>query len=724
LLTQVVDVTSGRSLSFQYTGSLVSAVSTSPVTMNGTATVLRWNYVYNGVRLAKVCEPRNNDVASGNCRSYGYTGGLISAITDANGRVDQAIGYTKGKVAWEENGAGDRNTFAYSGTRTLVTNRLGAAMTGQFDDQYRLTSLTDPAGGVTMHVYDAKGFRSKTTDPNGLVTTRVFDAKGNVTAETNGAGNTARYTYDSFNNVTAVRDPRSVSAADATFVTTSTWDGVKRRKLTETSPKTAQQPAGTTTRWTYTAGTEAAIGGGVVPPGLLASDVDANGRSNTYRYDAAGNLREQTDRSGLLTRFTYDELGRRTSQTVVSTSFPAGVTTSYTYDAAGNVTVQDDPATSNRVTGVAKRKRTTVTFDKAGNRTQVVETDISASAAADVARTTVYGYDAADRLVSVTDPEGGVTLTAYDVAGNAVRTTDPRGVVRETTFDLRGLPARVVVKAAVTDAGAAAARDVVQSQVTYDAGGRMVTSTDALGRVTRFAYDGANRVVSKTLVGYVPVSGAARDVVLEATTFDAAGNPTVSVTGGGLRREVRTFDAASRLTGVAVDPSGANRVTSYVYDANGNPLVQQVARSGRTEETRLAYDSGNRVVTKTVENGAVDLVTTYTYDNRGVKLSEVEPRGNVTGATAAQYRVDFESDEMGRVFRITSPPVTAVDNAVSTPNVRPQVVSGFDTFGQLTDRHDERGNVTKQTFDRLGRVTRLTHPVYTPPSGTAITPAS
>ena len=721
-LTKVTDVTSGRSISLAYTGSFVSSVSTSSVTMGAQVAPLTWRYTYSGTRLSKVCEPRNNDVVNGNCQSYGYSDGVITSITDANGRIDRSIGYSKGKVAWEENAVGDRTTFTYTRGRTVSTNELGASTTTDFDDQYRLTSLTDPAGGVTRHVYDAKGFRWKTTDPNGLVTTRVFDAKGNVTAETNGAGNTVRYTYDSFNNVTAVRDPRSVSAADATFVTTSTWDGAKRRKLSETSPKTAQQPAGTTTRWTYTSGGEAAIGGGVVPPGLLASETDANGRAATYRYDAAGNLREQTDRSGLLTRFTYDELGRRLTSTVVSSSFPAGVTTSYTYDGAGNVTVQDDPVSSNRVSGVAKRKRTTVTFDKAGNRTRVVEADVSGSAAVDVARTTVYGYDAADRLVSVTDPEGGVTLTAYDVAGNVVRTTDPRGVVRETTFDLRGLPTRVVVKAAVTDAGAAAARDVVQSQVTYDAGGRMVTSTDALGRVTRFAHDGANRVVSKTLVGYVPVSGAARDVVLEATTFDAAGNPTVSVTGGGLRREVRTFDAASRLTSVAVDPLGVNRVTSYVYDANGNPLVQRVARSGRTEETRLAYDAGNRVVTKTVENGAVDLVTTYTYDNRGVKLSEVEPRGNVTGATAAQYRVDFESDEMGRVFRITSPPVTAVDNAVSTPNVRPQVVSGFDTFGQLTDRRDERGNVTKQTFDRLGRVTRLTHPVYTPPSGTAITP--
>ncbi|TPW13417.1 MAG: hypothetical protein FD127_2044, partial [Acidimicrobiaceae bacterium] len=61
-LTTVTDVVSGRTLTFTYTSGLVSSVATNSVTSAGVTAPLVWNYTYSGQDLAKVCEPRNNNV--------------------------------------------------------------------------------------------------------------------------------------------------------------------------------------------------------------------------------------------------------------------------------------------------------------------------------------------------------------------------------------------------------------------------------------------------------------------------------------------------------------------------------------------------------------------------------------------------------------------------------------------------------------------------------------
>ncbi|MFZ4811313.1 MAG: DUF6531 domain-containing protein [Ilumatobacteraceae bacterium] len=720
-LTTVTDQTSGRALTLGYTGGVVTSVSTTPVTSNGVTAPITATYAYSGNQLVKACDPRSNNTSTGWCSSYVYTNGALTQINDPNGKTDQLIGYDGGRVAWQQNGAADKTTFTYGTDSSVVTDGRGSATTSRFDSLYRLVSVTDAAGGVTRHEYDTAGYRWKTTDPNGNVTTRTFDARGNTLSETNGAGETTWFTYDANNNVLTTRDGRSASATDATFVVTSTWDGPRHNKLTEKTPVTAQQPSGTTKRWTYTTGAEAAVGGGLMPANLVRTQVDERGATATFSYDSAGNLRETVDRLGLRTTYTYDQLGRRTGQTVFATGFASGVTTTFVYDALGNVVQQDDPATSNAITGVARRKRTVVTFDAAANKTKVVESDIGGSATPDVARTTLYDYDAADRVSKVTDPEGGTTTTSYDAAGNVMQVTDPRGVVRVTVFDALNRPTSTTAKAVAFDEGATVGRDVIESRTSYDLGGRIDTTTDPLGRVTKLAYDGANRVASRTLLGFVNLDGTTRNIVLEATTFDKAGNPVTVVTSG-IRTENRVFDAAGRMVSVAVDPTGANKVTSFVYDANGNITTQRVARAGRTEETRFAYNAADLVVSRTVENGTVDLVTTSSYDNRGIKVSEVDPRGNLAGATAASFTTTTTLDALGRVVRVQSPPVAAVDNGVTTASVRPDSTFGFDTYGQQVGVRNERSFVTTQTFDRLGRVTQITHPSYTPPGGTAIVP--
>lgn len=722
-LTAVTDQVSGRALTFTYSSGKVASVSTTSVTGPGYSGTLTWNYVYSGSNLAKVCDPRNNDPATGLCVGYTVAAGRISRITDPNGHVDRSIGYVNGKLAWSEDGAGNRTTYAYpTAYKTIVTDPNQHSVTSEFDAQFRLIKQTDAAGGVTSFEYSVAGLRNKTIDPLGNATSLVFDAKGNVTSETNALGFTRYMAYDAYNNLTQSRDARSASSTDNTYLVATTWDGVSRNKLTETTPPTSQLPLGTVQSWAYSNGTEPAVGGGTTPKGLLKTATNTLGTVDTFLYDSAGNLRETIDRRGLHTTYTYDALGRQVSQTVYPTSFPAGVVTTFEYDQLGNLVARTDPAVTNAVTGDLHQRKTVSIYDGASNLSQTTETDIGGSGHADPPRTVHYTYDGADRPIAASNPEGGITTTEYDAVGNITAVVDARGTRHETIFDEHNLPTSTTVKAAVVDLGESVARDVVTSTVGYDAAGKPITSTDARGVTVTLAYDAIGQVTSKTLNGYHERNGSTRDIVLQATTYDPAGHPLTQTTGNGRRTEQYTYDPAGRMVSAVLDPTGLNRTTTITYDAAGNVTRTTLSDGTRTEETRTAYDPGGQVIATTVENGAVDLTTSYTRDNRGLVTSMVEPRGNVAGASPASYRVDYQLDALGRTTTTTSPPVSVSENGATTPAMRPSITTGFDTYGQATQTRDERGYVTTQTFDRLGRVTVITHPAAAIAGGATSSP--
>lgn len=722
-LTTVTDAVSGRYLTLTYSAGLVTSISTQPVTVNGATAPLTWNYAYSGNDLSKVCEPRDNNVSTGYCITYTSVSNRIETITDANGHVDRKIGYNGAKVAWEENGTGNRTTFSYpTSLKTIVTDPNLHSVTNEFDGSYRTVKVTDQLGGVTLYGYDTNGFRNSTTDQNNHTTTQVLDIHGNVLSETNPLTQTAYFAYDAYSNKTQIRDARSANASDNTYLVTDLWNGPARQKLSESTPPTSQQPTGTTKVWSYSNGTEPAVGGGLTPVGLLLVETDARGATTTYQYDSVGNVRRVTDRLGLVTEFTYDQIGRKISQTQYPTGFAAGVTTTFDLDAIGNTVVETDPAVTNTVTGLVHRRRQTNTYDPAGRLSQSVESDIGGSAGPDPSRTTLYGYDNADRPTSITDPENGVATNIYDPAGNLVETIDPLGRHRITAFDARNLPISVTARSAVKDEGASTFRDVVLHQATYDPAGRQLTDTDAEGVVTEIAYDNANRTTSRTVKNYHTTSGTTRDIVIEATTYDPAGHPLTITTGGGLRTEQFVHDQAGMLVAWTLDPAGLNRTTTIGYDKNGNATSKALSDALRTEETRATFDAGDNLLSSTVENGAIDLVTTHTYDNRGIAISTVEPRGNELGGTAANYRVDYTLDALGRTTQIQSPPVTVVDNGLTTTGVRPAIATGYDTYGNATQLRDERQNITTYGFDRINRNTLITYPGYTNSTGVTLTP--
>ncbi len=250
-------------------------------------------------------------------------------------------------------------------TQTItVTDPVGKNTVYLYDAAGSLVRTTDARGGVTSYGYDEADRASTITDPDGDTTYLTYDAHNNVTSTTSCVAiNNCQTIYASyFENLSnpldprndkvtdQTRAPRSSSPSDPAFDTVTTYNATGQIATAKTPPTTAC-PSGCATANAYTAGTEAAVGGGTEPPGLVASITDPGGGVTRYAYDSAGDLMQITDPLGLVTTFTYDNLGRQLTQTQVSDSYAAGLTTSYTYDSRDRIVTITAPPVTDRVTG-------------------------------------------------------------------------------------------------------------------------------------------------------------------------------------------------------------------------------------------------------------------------------------------------------------------------------------------------------------------------------------
>ncbi|MGW5264392.1 DNRLRE domain-containing protein [Microbispora sp. NPDC004025] len=660
--------------------------------------------------------------------TYAADGGRLLTHTDANGGLWKlsSAAYTKD------------STGASLATITVTDPRNGTlTYVNDASRDDRLVSWTDQLGKTARYEYDTGGFVAKVTDRNGVASQFANDARGNLlaktTCRTSGSCGTEYLAYhvdadDLFDprndQVVEYRDRRSSDEDDDTYLTTIEYDEHGDR-VEQTGPATEGFPSGRSVHWAYTDGTEQAEGGGTTPAGLLKSEKKPNGAETTYRYRSNGDLAETTDAAGLVTRFGYDALGRKTSQTVVPAAEPDGVTTSYAYDGLGRVVKATGPGVANEVTSATHTAEVRTAYDVDGNVLTSTLDDLTAS---DPDRVTTYTYDTLGRVKTMTGPEGGITEYSFDATGALVSATSPAGTLLQFGYTPRGEKATVTVKNWTgSPAAPQPATDVVLTSYAYDPGGRLASETDAMGRTTRYTY-WDDDLVSQKIADDARLNGSTtpRDVVLASYEYDWAGNPRKTVTGGGKTRTDYVYDAANLLTSQTLDPGGLGRRTSYGYDANGNVIstTKTAAGTSRTEEARAEFDDANRRIKQIVENGETDLITSWKYDDRGLPTEVTSPRGNASGADRLDYTTLNRYDAVGRLVETKQPPVAVERGGGSPADQRPVVRYGYNTAGEQTDVLDPEGRASSAEYDRAGQRTSQKSPSYTPPGGTAITPVT
>ncbi|MCC8242701.1 polymorphic toxin-type HINT domain-containing protein [Saccharothrix luteola] len=609
------------------------------------------------------------------------------------------------------------------------------------------TIIPDDAGGpvfvrhpldgmaIRTYEYDERGYQKTVRNENGDAVRMTYDERGNVTTQTTCRTNTECHTaYSSYRATVTdpldptndlpleTRDARSSGPADNTYRTTYTY--TSRGDLASQTG-----PDGARVDHTYTTGAEVAVGGGTMPAGLVATTTDPRRQVTRYLYYANGDLARVTTPTGLITDYTYDALGRRVTEKETSDSFPSGVSTRHAYDTASRLTSTTEPPTTSAVDGTRHQRRITYRYDADGNQDRVEVSDLLGG---DAPRVTTTAYDDRNRPDRVVDPEGGETSYDYDRFGNRTSMVDANGNRYDYAYTARNNVAEIRLRDWRGDPpGSPATGDhIVLHAYTYDLAGRMVSDTNAMGRRLEYDHHDDDLRKSITLKGFRNQDGTTRDYVVEANTYDKAGNLTRQVTGNGATVVENVIDVAGRVERTTSDPAGLARTTAYTYDPAGNVL--KVVRSGRpsnvpwvptsTEETvTTTYDPLGNPLTETVSGGGTSLTTSHTYDRRGVRTSTTDPRGNVTGADRAAFTTTFLADELGRTTISTSPAVAVEGGGTA----RPTRSQGYNAFDEPTEVKDERGHVSRVGYDQLGRVVRTEEPAYVPPGGTsAITPVT
>ncbi|MFF5206363.1 LamG-like jellyroll fold domain-containing protein [Streptosporangium sp. NPDC000396] len=669
----------------------------------------------------------------------------LATVTLPSGRVWAANTYDSSTdrlaTHTDNNGGlwkiGDISTEQQSGEAlVVVTDPSNEKLEYLYDAWrgYRIRGETDQLNFTTWYEYDQAGYLTKVIDRNNIANDIFQDKRGNTIARKSCRARdecaiefwsyylNANDQFDPRNDrLLAHRDGRSSNETDNTYATTSEYNSYGEQTK-ETTPATADFPSGRSTTFTYTDGDEPAIGGGTMPAGLLKTKTTPNSATWSYAYTKAGDLAEQTDPGGLITRFEHDALGRIASKTEISDSQPNGVKTTFAYDGRARITTETAPGVKNEITGVTHTAQTRHTYDPDGHPLTVTLADLTGG---DPGRVTTYTYDGFGRTATVTDPEGGVTKQDYNTRGWPTRRTDPRGTVIEQGYSKRGEPTIRTLKGWTgSPVNPQSATDVALESRGYDPGGRLASTVDAMGRKTAYVYWMDNRLRQKT-ADDAKLNGSTTpaDVVVDSAEFDPAGNMTQQINGGGLATTDFVYDAASRLTSQTFDPAKLARTTSFVYDAVGNVTKKTLNAAGtsRTEASEYVYNKIGQVTRETIENGSQDLVSTLAYDDRGLVTAITDPRGTVSGANPVDYTINLRYDAFGRLVEAVAPQVQ-VDKAGSATTARPISRLGYNVAGDETHMVDPEGRTISIAVDKAGRPLTSAAPAYTPPGGAPTTP--
>jgi len=553
--------------------------------------------------------------------SYTYdTSHLLTSAVDPRGNsMISASYYPDGRLKSETDAVGNTVTYAYN----LATNT---------------TTVTNPDGGTVVSTYNSAGNLVKEIDPLGRITTTTYSSNQNKLSETNGLGQTTTYTYDGQGNQTSVTNP--LGKIDST-----TYNQYKG-PTSHTDPLGNRQNIAYDTRFNPANGSDSLglIGGYTWDSnGNLQARTDGNNQVTSFTYTPEGNVQREVDPLGGATSFTYDQLGRKLTGTDSLNNV-----TRYSYDALGRLLTVTDP--TNHVTSYS--------YDANGNRTAIHD---------GAGRQTTFVYDAANRLTRANYPDGTNTQYTYDFRGNLIDETDQSGRVTHHQYNRAGQLISVTYAQGTSYAGTV--------QYSYDAAGRKISETDALGHTTTYAYDAAGRRASVT----DPLSHTT------TTTYDAAGRPA-SVTDANGHATTYTYDARSRLTKITF---ADGTTIQQSYDAANNEL-SRTDQVGKT--TQFAYDALQRLLKVT---DALGQPTSYTYDALGHRLSQTDANGHTT---------TFEYDPLGR----------------QTKRVLPQGMAAtyiYDAVGNLASATNFSGKTTTYTYDAMDRLTgKLPDPSLGQPS--------
>ena len=374
-----------------------------------------------------------------------------------------------------------------------------------------------------------------------------------------------------------------------------------------------------------------------------------------------------TDRNNQTTTTIFDNFGK-----LQRVSTPNTGNATFGYDRRDLRTTSTDGLSNTTVTGYDAASRaitltdplaiavTTKTLDGAGRVT---------ASKNGINKTTTFGYDPVGRLSFTIDPVSRRIDNTYDFAGRQLTLKNRRNQTftygygtdgLSTTFSYpSGRQSSILNRDPVGRPQTLQKPSGQQTALTYDAMGRTKTQADPVGTIT-WTYDNegnptsvaqGNATITRTfdnLGRILTCTDASGNTV--AYTYDNEGN-LATLTYPGNKTVTYTYDGSNRLKTVT---DWAARLTTYTYD-NAGRLTQTQRPNGTT--CTYGYDNANRLTSTSDSRGATSLwQSTLGYDN-AYRLTSFT--ATPQGRTFAPPPATMTYDNDNRLVSYNSAPVTS-----------------------------------------------------------------
>ncbi|MEM6363532.1 MAG: RHS repeat-associated core domain-containing protein [Planctomycetota bacterium] len=714
---------------------------------------------------------------------------LTERVIDSQGRETFVQYDNSGNVIASTNALGETYRMQYNerGHLNSQTNPLGETIRFTHNRYGRPLSQIDAAGNTTHYSYSELNHLTGSIDAHGNASTFVYDQRGNLISETQPGRGSVIYERNDRGDVIAVVDPIGgrqeftvdengwvIQVKDAIGINReNSFDAIGR--LTETSiidPDNPNQPI--SFQSSYDANGN--LVGSVDPLGNTFSQTfdsesnpiqvtDPTGRTATFDYESGvqsgvavngititdgsinqdGLINQVVAADGQTTRFTYDVLGRPTSQATVGTNgepTQSGVAIEYDplgrpiriqngdadlfaaeYDLAGNIATDSGAggliesqfdALGRVVQETADGETEVYTYNDAGDVTSIKFSDGSElqfeyddvgrllSRSLDGQVFVAYQYDSAGQLVSVIDHAGQASRFKYNILGAVERYIDSNGQITRYEYDRLGRQTAVIRP------------DGSRSEAAYDEVGRLISRRDPGETETTYAYDAFDRVITRVIDGNT-VQFSYDDQGRMVSMVDNRGTTQFEyTTANQLRRRTEPdghfvayqYDEHSNV--VSIETNGGrtayryneNRqliemtdtrdgVSSFEYDEFGRRTVSRWA-NGATE--RLSYNEFGQVATRSTLNRDSQEIASMSY--------QYQPDGRVSSKTYHDgQRVEFTYNLSGML--------TSETYFNESETVR-SVTYTYDSVGNRITRNDSSRGVTNYVYNNNDQLIQKT----------------
>ncbi len=570
---------------------------------------------------------------------------------------------------------------------TSIIDSVGRIVQLSYGANGKVASMTDPSGRQWLYSYDENNFLTSVTYPrNGISRQYSYYKNGNLKTYTDRNSNLYQMTYLYNDKIYQQTDPEGkITTFDYRWTTTEVFNNKGESwiykfdfvqphyyKLIYSLDPVHMFDINYTGKQNVWASN-----------GLLAKEIDENGRSTKYEYDSRGNITKITNAINVETVFEYHpNFNKVTKQTEILSPSVSRLTTMI-YDSNGNLLSITDPKnntssfsyTSDGQLATMTTPYGVVTYygyNLQGDLTSVsIPGFETLSMQYDMVgrlletndllfQTTTFTYDDADNLITMTDDANNVTTFEYDNNDNQTKVTTPNSAITTTV---------------------------------YNSYNEIASITDANGKITVFEYDGDDML----LLGSV-----------NNTKITDADNNESSFIYNSQNQLVRINDASGYFLRFMYDYAGNlvkiinqnNETTEFIY----NPL-NQLWRKKFPDESyyEYFYDNVGNVVHKRSPNGAI---TTYDYDGNSNLIKIDYPSDtdvvfwydklNRPGwMTDASGRTDYVYDNANRLSQVFGPWA----NLYYTYNAN----------GKRISIGNDVTNLVTYTYDSIKRLTSLTN---------------